>query len=116
MSRGRNLRRRAPLPTVEALVATVDRAFADAQIEHRRAIRFCTYPSGEAELGQIRGPNVLGEYLISVSSELVEGGVRVGWAYAIEADFDRLGMRKPRPLPKLPRLSGLPSIALRRAS
>jgi hypothetical protein len=59
--------------------------------------RFCTYQRAGAELiGQVRGPNMLGEYMVAVSAEPnPEGGTRVGWAFAAPADFERNGLPVP---------------------
>lgn len=121
MTNHRNKRHLPPRPAVEDVLATIDTAWRDA-LTQRPPLEWCTYPNGAGEiLGQIRGPNTLGEYLVAVRVEepAEDGSQRVGWAYAVVDDFRRLGIRPPRgrqappPLPSLtlPRLALIPAIS-----
>lgn len=121
MTNHRNKRHLPPRPAVEDVLATIDTAWRDA-LTQRPPLEWCTYPNGAGEiLGQIRGPNTLGEYLVAVRVEepAEDGSQRVGWSYAVVDDFRRLGVRPPRreylrgTEPRTaPRLSNMPALAL----
>ena len=59
-------------------------------LETRKPIRFATYPGNVASIvGEVKGPNLLGEYLTAVTAEHdpETDKTRVGFAYATVADL-----------------------------
>jgi len=64
----------------------------DVPAPARKPLRFATYPGNALHIvGEIKGPNTLGEYLTAVSANYQEsaGTTRVGFAYTTTHDVQR---------------------------